>query len=399
MVAAVLIDPLRGRPILIGPVRVAVIIVGVLMVVLALAARRPRLRRATVAFIALGSVGYGSLLIVELVLAILSPPQATRMPLAGLRWRVMEDPQVGFRSTPGWSGVHDDGIVRAEYHHNSRGDRDDDEPVAGATRRILLLGDSFTYGQTLTREETIERRIEARAPFDAYNLGVSGYAAIHSLRRFEQSDWWRGDDVIYLFFNNDIHSGSREWDYVRVYDGYAVNRRNSDGTALTDEQLETQRLRSIGANPNTLTAKLSGWLALSRLRKTAVSLFDRELRLTGMPTSALDPIVVDEAVRDTLAMRAHAEELGAKFHLIVLPAPIEGGEQTWSQGTGSFITGRSRGGPRTDRGSAVPGRAQRLCRARRALLRRRGRQGRAAPDSRRRPEPTGCAVATARRRA
>ena len=47
--------------------------------------------------------------------------------------------------------------------------------------------------------------------------------------------------------------------------------------------------------------------------------------------------MVDEAVNDARAMRSRAEAIGAKFHLVVQPAPLEAGERTWSHGTGSFI--------------------------------------------------------------
>ncbi len=337
--APIVIDPLRGRPWSLGALRIALVVIGVITVALALASRRPRLRRSLVAFIALTSIGYACLAFVELGLALVAPPKPTGRGIEGLPGRTIEDPQVGFRSTPEYQVVQDDGLVRVEYRHNARGDRDDDAPVAGATHRILLLGDSFTYGQNLARTETIEARLEAlgEGAVDAYNLGVPGYAAIHSLRRFEQSDWWRGDDVVYLFFNNDIHTGSRAWDYVRVVDGYPVMRRKPDGTPYTDDEIRTQLQGALQVKPDGFTAKLSGWLALVRLRAMVSAVLDRELRLTGTPTAALDPTVADEAVRDALAMRARAESIGARFHLVVIPTPQEGAERAWSQGTGTFV--------------------------------------------------------------
>jgi hypothetical protein len=338
--AAVLVDPLRGRPIQLGSIRVLVVLVGSFTIVLALAAGRPKLRRSTVALLALSTIGYACLLALEGVLALVAPPTATKPPLAGFRGRTIEDPVVGFRSAPSWVGIHDDGIVNVEYRHNSRGDRDDETPVAGATRRVLLLGDSYTYGQALPIEDTIQARIESRAggSVDAYSLGVSGYATVHARRRFEQSDWWRGDDVVYLFFNNDVHTPSHEWDYIRVQDGYAVARRHADGTPYSEEESARQLRAALDADPAGFRAKLDGWLGLTRLRRTVVALVDREVRLTGVPASAIDPAVIDEAVRDALAMRTHAESIGARFHLVVLPAPMEGAAREWSHATGSFVT-------------------------------------------------------------
>lgn len=340
VLVAVLIDPLRGRPIDLGAARILMAIAGVFTLTLALAAGRPTLRRRVVGLLALSTIGYACLLALEGALALVAPPAATKLPLAGFQGRTIEDPVVGFRGAPGWVGRHDDGIVDVEYRQNSRGDRDDEEPLAGATKRVLLLGDSFTYGQALPIDETIQARIEAlsNGAVDAYSLGVSGYSAIHSLRRFEQSDWWRGDDVVYLFFNNDVHTASRAWDYMRVQDGYAVARRKADGTPYTDEEAARQLRAALRADAAGFRAKLDAWLGLSRLRRMILAMLDRELRLTGMPTSAIDPAVADEAVRDVLEMRAHAESIGARFHVVVLPAPLEGGAREWSLATDGFIT-------------------------------------------------------------
>lgn len=339
VVAAIAIDPVRGRPFNPGALRIVAMVIGALLALGSLAATRPRLRRGLVATAALTVVTYVCLLVVELGLAIIAPPQATKATLVDLRYRSIDDPVSGFRNAPDWRGWHDDGILRLEYQHNSRGDRDDEAINPAATQRILLIGDSFTYGQALENDERIDRRIEidSNGAIDAYNLGVSGYSAIHALRRFQQSEWWRGDDVVYLWFRNDLHSVSRALDYIRIFEGYPVMRRKPNGQEFTDAELTAQLATSTERQPGGFGEKTMMTLALARMRAMFAGIFDPELRLTAMPSSDLDPAIIDEAVAASVEMRKHADGIGARFHLLILPGPIEASAKTWSQGTTQFI--------------------------------------------------------------
>lgn len=332
-------DLVRGQPLELGSTQIALLGLGLGLVLPSLTRRWPRLRRATIAGIAMGLVTYGTLLGLELGLGLLAPPQATRNPLPGLRGMTIQDPAVGFRLAPDFRGQYDDGVARVEYRINARGDRDDDEPVAGATRRVLLLGDSFTFGQALPRSETIEARLEARShgAIDAYDMGVPGYSAVHALRRFEQSPWWRGDDVIYLFFNNDVHPGSHRLDTMRVVFGYAVPRRGPDGTPYDEDELWQRLLQALRSDGASASARLGARLGLTRLRAMASAAHDRELRLTGLPADALDLAVVEQVVDHVRNMAARARERGATFHLVIIPTPQEAAEHAWSDGTGAFI--------------------------------------------------------------
>lgn len=339
VVAAIAIDPLRGRPIELGAPRIVAVVIGALLALGSLASTRPRLRRGLAVTAALTLVTYLCLLVVELGLAMIAPPVATKATHVELRYRSIDDPDCGFRNAPDWKGMHDDGILRLPYQHNHRGDRDEDELNPAATERVLLVGDSFTYGQALERDQTIDRQIEieSKGAIDAYNLGVSGYSAVHALARFKQSDWWKGDDVVYLWFRNDLHSVSRAIDYIRIYDGYPVMRRRPNGVEFTDAELAAQLEAATTRQPNSFGERTMMTFALARIRAMLAGIFDPELRLTAMPTSDLDPAIVAEVVAATVEMQAHAKQIGARFHLLILPGPIEATAKTWSKGTTDFI--------------------------------------------------------------
>lgn len=336
--AALVLDPLQGRPLGLGIIQLGMLAAGVLLVASSAVARRPRARRVLVRAGVVAASTYGTLLALELAAGLVGPPHATKNPLVALHGMMVGDAAVGFHLAPAWHGRYDDGVVATDYVVNARGDRDDDAPRPGASHRVLLLGDSFAFGQALPRAHTIEASLEAAsADIDAYNLGVPGYSAIHALRRLEQSDWWRGDDVVYLFFNNDVHPGSAALDYVRVIDGHPVPRLRPDGTPYDDAELRARLELALSPANEGLRGWLGDRLALQRLRAVVANARDAELRRTGLPAAAFDPHVVDQAVGHAVAMKARAAERGARFHVIVIPTAAEVAERSWSHATASFV--------------------------------------------------------------
>jgi hypothetical protein len=348
VVGALIADPLRGRPVELGAVQLVSIAVGGLIAVLALGGARPLVRRGLVA----AAATYGTLFVLELLLGLLEPPRITKNPLPALRGMTIEDPAVGYRLTPSWHGHYDDGVVEADYQTNARGDRDDEAPLATARRRVLLLGDSFTFGQGLPRSHTIEARIEAASAgdVDAYDLGVPGYSTVHVLRRFEQSAWWRGQDVVYLFFADDVHPGQHALDYMRVVDGYVVRRRRADGSEHSQAELDERLRHALAADPQGLASRLGARLGLERLRGRLASALDSELRRTSLPSDALDRGIVEQGVAHVQAMARLAAERGARFHVVIIPAKGELAERTFSQGTEAFIAAARAAGIDPDAG-------------------------------------------------
>ncbi|MEM9462588.1 MAG: hypothetical protein AAGF11_51045 [Myxococcota bacterium] len=249
--------------------------------------------------------------------------------------------QVAYRHVAGYTGTFDDGVLQIPIRINSRGDRDD-EPRSEhpAERRILLVGDSFTFGQGLTDEQKIDRRIEHYSDdeVDAYTLGVMGYGPSNSLRRLKESSWWTGRAIYYLFFANDLADTDARADYYAVHEGFVVRRFRSDGERYTPEQW-TALLHAVRERSVHRKGRLRLSFTLPSLRKIAYQVTHENTRLTGIPDALVKPTNIDAAVDITTSMLALARERGAMFTVVLIPAVGEAKAGKYSDWGRAYIDG------------------------------------------------------------
>jgi lysophospholipase L1-like esterase len=168
-----------------------------------------RARRLSTLALLLASFG-AALLLAEATLRALRPPAASVIHYPCI---YVEDERFGFRYQPGAAGriaghFEIDNLVQI----NALGFYDDDPLPAGASElRVLAVGDSFTAGLNLDRDEVwtavLERELRERGhpSADVVNLGLDGTGTeVHRdlLRAFIPE--LRPDVVILAFYANDI---------------------------------------------------------------------------------------------------------------------------------------------------------------------------------------------------
>jgi lysophospholipase L1-like esterase len=128
----------------------------------------------------------------------------------------VSDPVLGQRLAPGYDGW----FAGVPVHINALGFRDTrDYPLdkPPGTFRILVLGDSVTFGHGALSDTTypylLERRLrEWRADinWEVWNLGVPGYNTTQELKYLERiGPRYRPDLVIVGFFENDLADNER----------------------------------------------------------------------------------------------------------------------------------------------------------------------------------------------
>jgi lysophospholipase L1-like esterase len=126
--------------------------------------------------------------------------------------RPSEVTEVGHEHIPNTSGFY----MGVPVEINSTGQRDHEyallEPPG--TLRILMLGDSLTFGWGVRIEETPAKRIESilnasvtKGRFEVINMGVGNYNTAMEVAHFlSKATAWRPDIVVLNYFINDAES-------------------------------------------------------------------------------------------------------------------------------------------------------------------------------------------------
>jgi len=117
--------------------------------------------------------------------------------------RYLYDETLGWRNIPNWSATTYDRTLTI----NSRGLRDREYPLAKpeGVFRILVLGDSFTWGYGVSDEEVFTERLEkalatAGRSVEVLNAGVSGWGTDQELLYLEREGLQSSPDLVVLAF-------------------------------------------------------------------------------------------------------------------------------------------------------------------------------------------------------
>lgn len=271
-------------------------------------------------------------------LFVLATTPHPKNPAIGLKGMCSADEVTGYRLTPLWEGVYDDGFVDADIKINLLGHRDE-EPGANENR-VLLLGDSFAFGALLPQAETIDKHIEdiSAQRVDAYNMGVGGYGPPAILATFARGERIRGRWVVYLFFNNDLRSDNLASDPAVVcVDGYQVPARKDSGERFSRTELQ-EKIREKLTPPPPRT--LFDVIALEGIRTKLTEDPESRVRHTQMLSGgrgAFETDGVAKAVGYTLEMQKLARMRGMPFQVMVLPTKGEAMAGRYSTPTQFYV--------------------------------------------------------------
>jgi len=164
-----------------------------------------------------------------------------------------------------------DGETITVNHDGYRGRRHPRAPTPGVTR-VVMLGDSVTFGTGVGDGETFSHLLDARPDLEVLNLGVDGYGTDQELIRLEREGLAFGPQVVILNFcvRNDYFDNALP---VALYDGRSPKPYFTlAGAGLTRHDAH---------------------LVLSRPQRVAVALMEKSyllnalLRVGGAPPDAL----------------------------------------------------------------------------------------------------------------
>ncbi len=121
-----------------------------------------------------------------------------------------------FGLDPGAEIVYTGWLLRmppVEHSVNSQGYRGPSRPFEKppGTLRVLLVGDSYTFGVGMPEQDTIAAQLEAvlgassPRPVEVLNFGVPGVNLEETFEQYERfAGRWEHDVVLYLLFRNDL---------------------------------------------------------------------------------------------------------------------------------------------------------------------------------------------------
>lgn len=140
------------------------------------------------------------------------------------------DPELGWAPKPSVSGVHRDkgfSVSVAQNRFGVRGPEDLETGRRGASRRILVLGDSYVWGFGVSQEDLFSDPRVHGSDVEIVNLGVSGYGTDQALLLYRRlGSRFEVDEVVLAFtpYNDvDNNLASRQYDrekpFFTVQDG------------------------------------------------------------------------------------------------------------------------------------------------------------------------------------
>jgi len=228
---------------------------------------------------------------------------------------------------PGYYARFDDGSARGEVRVNSYGYRGH-EPSPNPKSRVLLVGDSFTFGALLDQKETIDARMEEKEPgLEVDNLGVMGYDLpdqLYALRECRLP----ANQVVYLFYYNDFGTPVEQ----TIVNGYAVPRRHSDGTPFSDDEalklVRTKQKQIAEAHAFSVLSSLR----FPRLRRVVGDAYQRIRNrhsvesIDWWPNEKDHSKLVPRSLAYTLEMRDFAISRNMVFQVAIVPGVEEARE-------------------------------------------------------------------------
>ncbi len=147
--------------------------------------------------------------------------------LKGDRTYVEPSATRGWANVPSTTAVYGEPEFHFDVKQNALGFRGAEVPAekAPGRLRVLMLGDSFTYGIGVADDQSFSARLEALDPrFEVLNAGVNGYGTAQELLLLrDQGLALRPDVVVVVFFWNDLANNyMRDVARFRLEDGALV---------------------------------------------------------------------------------------------------------------------------------------------------------------------------------
>ena len=251
-------------------------------------------------------------------------------PVGGDRAYWEYDETLGWAHRPNQAGRFEFEDFSADVLINSAGLRDEERPLERipGKKRMLLLGDSATWGFGVEQHETYGEILERRHPdWEVINAGVSGYGTDQEYLYYTtKGSAYQPDLVLVLFSGNDPENNFHS---VQYWHNKPLFQVEGDGIRLTNVPVPTASLKQNLANyiaRNTYFLRTAAHMIGQMSRENpAPEVFAERREEAGSsqdsspaepPMSPLTVAKDDLALRILLALNEAVEENGAKLVIV-----------------------------------------------------------------------------------
>lgn len=209
--------------------------------------------------------------------------------------------------------------------------------------RVLVVGDSFTFGSGLPIEQgfVAKARDKMKGDVEFYNAGIGGYGVAHVLETIrKECNIVKPRHIFYMYFSNDTRWDNMRTDAATVLDGYLVPRFVDQGRRrLSDEQMAAALAESFKRRGWSLTRSLRLFSIRRFISERQIhprQVFERWFDVEGLEASYTSRYIATNnqsaypAENAPLAaemigfMKDAAAGCGAQFTMIILPGYAEG---------------------------------------------------------------------------
>ena len=237
------------------------------------------------------------------------------------------DPELGFVLTPNQSGVFHEPEFQFTFFTNSLGLRGAELTSKGQHEyRILVLGDSFTWGEGVMENQDyptqVERELENRGirQVRVINGGVPGYSTKQERIWLERIvDKVEADAVLLGFFLGNDFMDNLADQYPTVIDGFLVSSREEGHRRNLAQKLGIPPQLKIALRTNFhlypfLTKAWVSLLVFTGLENTAEHF--EMARNTYSPKGELALVVTRKAIKE---LSAYCRKKGLPFGIVMIP--------------------------------------------------------------------------------
>ncbi len=216
------------------------------------------------------------------------------------------------------------GKFTSTFRTNSRGLRDKEYTLnkPEGIKRIVVIGDSFTWGLGVNDDEIYTERLESMLPnTEVINLGVVGYNTVQETIYFQREGIKYDPDILIIqFYSNDIlryRRKSRPKSHIAETDNISIIEKISKH--LFYKSALYRFIRDRVYTNNTLVK------ILKYIRKEPLSGIEDinyELRLALRETPEIIKVSWEETASEILNIKQYATGMGIRVIVAVVPTAI-----------------------------------------------------------------------------